>query len=203
MDKVYIGKQLRLLRKTYKLTMMEFVELFKGEDGFSYMTLSSWENGGRAVPLDQLYNISSMFGVSVDWFIGLQKEPFCEDKLDVLCKRYLKKEVQYKDSCFDINFLDLTSMSFSEMDCYAKANMLYLYRRIVKECICILEDKKLGLSDGGEILRKELLQAKLERYLNYIFEFDRKNKLLKLKYDFEQVADSNVAVYFLPYADII
>lgn len=61
-----IGKKLLYLRKRNKLTQAELAEKLN----YSDKAISKWEKGESLPPVEVFYNISKLYGVSLDFIIG-------------------------------------------------------------------------------------------------------------------------------------
>ena len=65
-DKTYLGKNIRLIRKTNRLNQIEFAKIVHMERS----TLSHYENGKATMSSSDLKEICSTFGFSADWCLG-------------------------------------------------------------------------------------------------------------------------------------
>lgn len=63
---IVIGKKLLHLRKKNKLTQSELAEKLN----YSDKAVSKWEKGESLPPVEVFYNISKLYGVSLDYIIG-------------------------------------------------------------------------------------------------------------------------------------
>ena len=63
---ITIGKKLLYLRKKNKLTQAELAEKLN----YSDKAVSKWEKGESLPPVEVFYNISKLYGVSLDFIIG-------------------------------------------------------------------------------------------------------------------------------------
>lgn len=63
---IIIGKKLLYLRKKHKLTQAELAEKLN----YSDKAVSKWEKGESLPPVEVFYNISKLYGVSLDYIIG-------------------------------------------------------------------------------------------------------------------------------------
>ena len=63
---IVIGKKLLYLRKKNKLTQAELAEKLN----YSDKAISKWEKGESLPPVEVFYNISKLYGVSLDYIIG-------------------------------------------------------------------------------------------------------------------------------------
>ncbi len=63
---IIIGKKLLYLRKKNKLTQAELAEKLN----YSDKAVSKWEKGESLPPVEVFYNISKLYGVSLDYIIG-------------------------------------------------------------------------------------------------------------------------------------
>ena len=63
---IVIGKKLLYLRKKNKLTQAELAEKLN----YSDKAVSKWEKGESLPPVEVFYNISKLYGVSLDYIIG-------------------------------------------------------------------------------------------------------------------------------------
>lgn len=80
-----IGKNLQILRKKNKLTQAELAEKLN----YSDKAVSKWEKGESLPPIEVFYNISKLYGVSLDNIVGEEKiKPHVIESAD-LKRRYL------------------------------------------------------------------------------------------------------------------
>ena len=62
MNKVYIGKNIKQIRKSFNLSQYEFGKIL----GFSARTISDWECGNTEPDLTTIKNITKQFKVSYE-----------------------------------------------------------------------------------------------------------------------------------------
>jgi transcriptional regulator with XRE-family HTH domain len=62
-----VGGRLRGLRLARALTCLELGRML----GVSHVTVSNYEQGRNGIPMRQLVELSKLFGVTVDWLLGL------------------------------------------------------------------------------------------------------------------------------------
>lgn len=69
---VEVGKRVRELRKSHKITQNEFAQRL----GVTKSTISAYENGSRLPSYDILLRISLIFKVSTDYLLGRSDKKF-------------------------------------------------------------------------------------------------------------------------------
>ena len=73
----HFGERLRCLRKNHNITQDALAEYL----GISYQAVSKWENGQGFPEITLIPAISSFFGVSSDFLLGIELEK-SEDKIE-------------------------------------------------------------------------------------------------------------------------
>lgn len=79
-----IAKNLTFLRKKNKFTQASLAEKLN----YSDKAISKWEKGESLPPIEVLYKISKLYGVSLDFIVGEEKYPQVIKTVDMK-KRYL------------------------------------------------------------------------------------------------------------------
>lgn len=72
-----LSQRLKILRTSYQLPVLEAEWVC----GVSRSALNNWERGIRIPYADGLYQISTSFGVSIDWLFGLSQIPYTHDSI--------------------------------------------------------------------------------------------------------------------------
>lgn len=84
-----LSRRLKILRSSYQLPVSEAEWVC----GVSRSTLNSWERRLRIPSADGLYQVSTSFGVSIDWLYGLSEVPYTHDSIihaELIHKPYVK-----------------------------------------------------------------------------------------------------------------
>ena len=72
--------------KVLHLTQAEFAVALGLEEKKGRSTVNNWEQGAVQIKSDDLTNISSTFGVSVDYLLGITNCPSLEESTKIACK---------------------------------------------------------------------------------------------------------------------
>lgn len=72
-----LSRRLKILRTSYQLPVLEAEWVC----GVSRSALNNWERGSRIPSADGLFQISTSFGVSIDWLFGLSQVPYTHDSI--------------------------------------------------------------------------------------------------------------------------
>lgn len=72
------SKRFKLVRTTYKFTIIEFASTF---EIVTKTTVGAWEKETIIPSADVLADLSSFFGISLDWFAGFSDVPYTEDSI--------------------------------------------------------------------------------------------------------------------------
>lgn len=72
-----LSQRLKILRTSYQLPVFEAEWVC----GVSRSALNSWERGERIPSADGLYQISTSFGISLDWLFGISQIPYTHDSI--------------------------------------------------------------------------------------------------------------------------
>ena len=70
-SRTIFSKRIKLLRKSYKFTLIEFASYFKI---VSKATIGFWEKENAIPSADVLADLSTFFGISMDWFAGFSNK---------------------------------------------------------------------------------------------------------------------------------
>ena len=73
------SKRFKLVRTTYKFTIIEFASTF---EIVSKATVGAWEKETIIPSADVLADLSSFFGISLDWFSGFSDVPYTEASIE-------------------------------------------------------------------------------------------------------------------------
>lgn len=73
------SKNFKLVRSTYKFTIVELAETF---GLVSKTTVGAWEKGTNIPSTDILADLSTFFGISIDWFAGISRIPYTPDSIE-------------------------------------------------------------------------------------------------------------------------
>ena len=73
------SKRFKLVRTTYKFTIIEFASTF---EIVTKTTVGAWEKETIIPSADVLADLSSFFGISLDWFSGFSDVPYTEASIE-------------------------------------------------------------------------------------------------------------------------
>lgn len=73
-----IIENIKFLRVSYKLTQANFAKILN----LSFQQISNLENGRRNLTLEQALLLNQIFGISVDWILGISSTPLTKDSLE-------------------------------------------------------------------------------------------------------------------------
>lgn len=98
----YLGEKLKTLRESRNWTQADLAKRLNK----AVSTISGYESDAHAIPLDVLSSISTLFGISTDELLGLEKseslslsglDPLQRDILENLRKEFLAPSQRGKD----------------------------------------------------------------------------------------------------------
>lgn len=87
------SKRIKCLRKSYKLTLVEFSDCCQF---MSKATIGFWEKGTAVPSVDVLAKLSTFFGISMDWFAGLSNIPYTKESIEN-AEKYVFKQIALVD----------------------------------------------------------------------------------------------------------
>lgn len=97
-SRTIFSKRIKLLRKSYKFTLIEFASYFKI---VSKATIGFWEKENAIPSADVLADLSTFFGISMDWFAGFSNTPYTNDSIENAENFVLKKLIEIdKDATY-------------------------------------------------------------------------------------------------------
>ncbi len=124
----------QLSQRLYILRSRYYLPVFEAEwvCGVSRSALNNWERGLRVPSADGLYQISTSFGVSIDWLFGLSQVPYTHDSVilaELIHKPYetIKKLIRNDPMSLRIDASSKDYFDNSKRDLYelaARANIL-------------------------------------------------------------------------------
>lgn len=79
-------ENIKFLRASYKLTQANFAKILN----LSFQQISNLENGRRNLTLEQALLLNQIFGISVDWILGISSTPLTKDSLEFAENKLLK-----------------------------------------------------------------------------------------------------------------
>lgn len=85
------SKRFKLVRSTYKFTIIEFASYFQI---VSKTTVGAWEKETIIPSADVLADLSSFFGISLDWFAGFTDVPYTADSIENAEKYVMQKIIE-------------------------------------------------------------------------------------------------------------
>ena len=78
-DRIFFSKRIKQLRKCYKFTIVEFSTNFQL---ISKTSIGAWEKATAIPSADILADLSTFFGVSMDWFAGFSSIPYTKESIE-------------------------------------------------------------------------------------------------------------------------
>lgn len=78
-NRTIFSTRIKLLRKAYKFTIIEFSSYFKI---ISKATIGFWEKENNIPSADVLADLSTFFGISMDWFAGFSNIPYTKESIE-------------------------------------------------------------------------------------------------------------------------
>lgn len=122
------SKNISVIRKTYKFTLIEFASLINMK---SKGSLSMLENAKNPPSFETLLYVSDVFCVSLDWLVGYSCVPYTEDSVTKAEDKFFKNLFQLGNNHFIILTLgDYLSPEYraSNFSLSVRANILVLLR---------------------------------------------------------------------------
>lgn len=114
-----IIENIKLLRVSYKLTQANFAKILN----LSFQQISNLENGRRNLTLEQALLLNQIFGISVDWILGISSTPLTKDSLEFAENKLLKIMMGCFFSCE--TYLN-DQKRHSEYSLQIRSNIIYL-----------------------------------------------------------------------------
>ena len=101
LNRSIFSKRFKLIRACYKFTFVEFSNIFKI---VSKTTVNSWEKETNIPSADVLADLSTFFGISMDWFAGFSSIPYTQESIENAESNVLKNiaEVDHANLFFKI-----------------------------------------------------------------------------------------------------
>ena len=78
-NRTIFSKRIKLIRKAYKFTIIEFSSYFKI---VSKATIGFWEKENNIPSADVLADLSTFLGISMDWFAGFSSMPYTKESIE-------------------------------------------------------------------------------------------------------------------------
>ena len=75
----FFSKRIKQLRKSYKFTIIEFSTYFQL---VSKTSVGAWEKATAIPSADVLADLSTFFGISMDWFAGFSSVPYTKESIE-------------------------------------------------------------------------------------------------------------------------
>lgn len=86
LNQAKIIENIKLLRTSYKLTQANFAKILN----LSFQQVSNLENGRRNLTLEQALLLNQIFGISIDWILGISSTPLTKDSIEFAENKLLK-----------------------------------------------------------------------------------------------------------------
>lgn len=90
-NRIIFSKRIKQLRKCYKFTIIDFSTCFKI---VSKTSVGAWEKATAIPSADVLADLSSFFGISMDWFAGFSNIPYTNESIENAENFVLKKLIE-------------------------------------------------------------------------------------------------------------
>lgn len=78
-NRTIFSKRIKLIRKAYKFTIIEFSSYFKI---VSKTSIGFWEKENSIPSADVLADLSTFLGISMDWFAGFSSIPYTKESIE-------------------------------------------------------------------------------------------------------------------------
>lgn len=78
-NRTFFSKRIKQLRKCYKFTIVEFSTNFQL---ISKTSVGAWEKATAIPSADILADLSTFFGISMDWFAGFSSIPYTNESIE-------------------------------------------------------------------------------------------------------------------------
>ena len=78
-NRIIFSKRIKQLRKCYKFTIIDFSTCFKI---VSKTSVGAWEKATAIPSADVLADLSTFFGISMDWFAGFSNIPYTNESIE-------------------------------------------------------------------------------------------------------------------------
>lgn len=114
-----IIENIKFLRTSYNLSQTNFAKLLN----FSLKQINHLENDRRNLTLEQALLINQIFGVSIDWILGISDTPLTKESIEFAEDR-LFKIMNGTLSCFDTYFSNPNRLF--DYSLQVRANILFL-----------------------------------------------------------------------------
>ena len=97
-NRIIFSKRIKQLRKCYKFTIIDFSTCFKI---ISKTSVGAWEKATAIPSADVLADLSTFFGISMDWFAGFSNIPYTNESIENAENFMLKKLIEMdKDATY-------------------------------------------------------------------------------------------------------
>ena len=90
-NRIIFSKRIKQLRKCYKFTIIDFSTCFKI---VSKTSVGAWEKATAIPSADVLADLSTFFGISMDWFAGFSNIPYTNESIENAENFVLKKLIE-------------------------------------------------------------------------------------------------------------
>lgn len=108
-DSVYVGEKIRFIRHEQGMTQKEFAKKINS----TQQMLSRYENGTVLIPYTDLVNISIIFHIPIEYFLGIETQTVSEEEY-VLLSYYRKMDKRLKPRAIEL--IRTLSEDFSDID---------------------------------------------------------------------------------------
>lgn len=162
------SKRIKLLRKSYKFTIIEFASYFKI---VSKATIGFWEKENAIPSADVLADLSTFFGVSMDWFAGFSSIPYTKESIENAERNVLNK-VEEADK--DKIFLHIFPKEYISCEQREKLYSLPVRANIIVLLHCVYIPMIGAIIKANENLKtmKQSLTNKPDGFALPIYQFD-------------------------------
>lgn len=128
-----IDNNLKYCREDLDLTQKELGLIF----GVHESTISGWETGKDTIPLNKLVKFCNMYDLSVDYILGLTRNPIKYDKIPKIDKIKIGKKLKDIRKSLNLTQEDIAKETSISQTTYSNYELgLYLVSSFVIYTIC-------------------------------------------------------------------
>lgn len=167
-NRIFFSKRIKQLRKSYKFTIIEFSTYFQL---VSKTSVGAWEKATAIPSADVLADLSTFFGISMDWFAGFSSIPYTKESIENAERNVLNK-VEEADK--DKIFLHIFPKEYISCEQREKLYSLSVRANIIVLLHCVYIPMIDAIIKANENLKtmKQSLTNKPDSFALPIYQFD-------------------------------
>lgn len=167
-NRIFFSKRIKQLRKSYKFTIIEFSTYFQL---VSKTSVGAWEKATAIPSADVLADLSTFFGISMDWFAGFSSIPYTKESIENAERNVLNK-VEEADK--DKIFLHIFPKEYISCEQREKLYSLPVRANIIVLLHCVYIPMIGAIIKANENLKtmKQSLTNKPDGFALPIYQFD-------------------------------